>query len=259
MSEYANGAVHLDLLDGLLKQSEALDQKLRIHYPDIFADVPSSDSSTSSSTMQEIDDSFYFSSIDETDPNESVDYTYHDEKCEETEEIDEQSLQMYSLRRKYENLPADSTWDTAVNAQTYGEKRTSCSPDHYSDAELFLHAISKMANGIKDEASYATTQMEQRKRTDALLQFLPIYTALDNGSSRAKILRLLSQRNVDGKESEPDSLLVSLSQQMLHSVMQVITDAEALEDAGYRNRQEALRVAAGKAQQRVNDLRKRTY
>lgn len=259
MSEYENGAVHLDLLDGLLKQSEVLDQKLRIQYPDIFADVPSSAPSTSMSTMQEIDDSFYFSSIDDTNPNESLDYSFNDEECEGTEEIDEQNLQMYSLRQKYENLPADSTWDLAVNAQTLSEKRTSCPPDQYSDAELFLFAISKMANGIKDEASYATAQMEQRKQTDALLQFLPIYTALDNGSSRAKILRMLSQQHVDGKESEPDSLLVSLSRQMLHSVMQVITDAEALEDAGYRNRQEALRVAAGKAQQRVDDLRKRTY
>lgn len=258
MSEYANGAVHLDLLDGLLKQSEALDQKLRIQYPDIFTDIPSSDFASSLSSMQEIDESIYFIGIDENDPNKSFDYSSHDNEPEETGEFDEQSVQMYSLRRKYENLPAYSMWDAAVNAQTCFEKRTSCTLDLYSDEELFLYAISKLANGMKDEASCATAQMEQRRRADALFQFLPIYTALDNGSSRAKILRLLCQQNVVKKDSEPDSLLVSLSRQMLHSVMQIITDAEALEEAGYRNRQEALRVAADKAQRRVDDFRKRT-
>lgn len=259
MSEYVNNADQPDLLDGLLRQSEALDQKLRPHYPDIFSDVPSAPVASSAGTIHEEDESLYFSPMDETLTREASDSSCHDSEPDPVKEIDEQSLQMYALRRKYEDLPAHSLWETAMGSQTNPEKRTSCAPDALSDEELFLYAVTRLAGGIMDEATYAMAQMEHRNG-NGMLAFLPVYTALDSGYSHEKMSRLLSQPHpAFPSDSDPCAALTALSRQMLSSVVQVISDAEALQEAGYRNRQDALRAAAAKAQQRVDSLRKRTY
>ena len=48
--------------------------------------------------------------------------------------------------------------------------------------------------------------------------------------------------------------MVLLSQRMLREVMDVITEAEKLQEAGYRNRQEALQKAAQNVRQRLSRL-----
>ncbi len=250
-----NGMVDssLDMLDQLIYQAKTLNTRLAPQYPDLFANAPSA-----SIQKKEVDESRFFAPVDEGIDDDEQDYYSSSSGDDDSGiELNEDDLQIYSLRRKFCGLESFAMCDTALSSQWKPEKRTATPHSSLDDEELFMHVVSRFASGITDEAGYGIAQMEQRGLNNAMLCFLPIYTALDTGASREKIKRLSRQSSKSTGQSENDAMLIELVRGMLQSVMQIIQDAEALQAAGYRNKQEALRVAAGKAQQRAEHLTQR--
>lgn len=251
MAAPQTGEPNFDALDELLQQAEALDQQMRAAYPALYAQAEalerSSTPAPAASALRYDDD---------PDPTPAHKSTQHsilpmEDADDAASDIDEDSLQAYFLRRKFEEQPSVPAWERADAGEMIS--RSSDEPARLPDEELFLYTLTKLNAGITDDANNAMALMDRRPGMNPLLAFLPVYTAAQNGASRERISSLAARRIPSSGESAERSMVLS-SQRMLAAVMDTITEAEALQEAGYRNRQEALAVAAQNVRQRLSRL-----
>lgn len=241
-----------DALDQLLSEADSLDQHMRAAYPQIYQSVLSAQSA-SPATSFDRDDRFSFAQEEDEPPKETRSSLLPQQQEEEIlPDIDEDSLQAYFLRRKFEQLPSDPRFEHASAGDAVS--RIGDAPAQLPDEELFLYALTKLNSGVSDEALSALALMERRPGMNPLLAFLPAYTALGNGASRGRIEGLASMRVSGSSQEAPEREMVLLSQQMLAETLAVVKEAEALQESGYRNRQEALTKAAQNVRQRLSRL-----
>ena len=239
---------NFDALDELLSQTEALDAHMRSTYPAEFQAAGLSASSVKAEPPKN-KDFFAFPDADREPPRPLRSALAFEE--ETLPEIDEENLQAYFLRRQFEGLSPDARFERAPAPQTLS--RISESPAQLADEELFLYALSKLNAGQNDEAAGAMALMDRRSGTNLLLGFLPVFTAPQNGASRRRISELAA-KTLPVRGDDAQRAMVLFSQRMLIEVIDVITEAEALQEAGYRNRQEALQKAAQNVRQRLSRL-----
>lgn len=256
MSELETFEFDFGSLDNLLKQTEALENQLRNQYPEFYRDVPlnKGTSLTSGNESSKFDDNYFFSNISELDTPAPSSNKPDIENTPQSE-FDEDNLQAYLLRRKFEKISASTLYEKQTVLQWGPSAWFPEHPESLNDEELFLYALTKYAAGISDEAGNAVSLMERRQSSKSYLHFLPIYTALENNASRKRIsdLSRVTYSNLSGNEYGEE--MASISRNMLNSVIGIINEAEALQAAGYRNRQEALQKAVDIARQRVDRLR----
>lgn len=237
--------------DELLRQAEEFDQRMRADFPELYS-ASEAPVRSSAPAAQPAADRFSFYTDDGEAPQNTQNSLLPEPEEEILPDIDEDSLQAYYLRRKFEHLPSDARFEHAPAGESIS--RIGDAPAQLPDEELFLYALTKLNAGVSDEALSAIALMERRPGMNPLLAFLPAYTALGNGASRSRIEGLCTKRLSNAPSEAPEREMVLLSQQMLREVMEVITEAEALQEAGYRNRQEALQKAAQNVRQRLSRL-----
>jgi len=251
MASSGSDELNLDVLDDLLRQAEEFDQHMRADFPELYG-TDAAPVRPAAPAARPVDDRFSFFTGDEEAPKPTRSALVPEPEEEDLPDIDDDSLQAYYLRRKYEHLPSDSRFEHAPAGDTIS--RMGDAPAQLPDEELFLYALTKLNAGVSDEALSAIALMERRPGMNPLLAFLPAYTALGNGASRSRIEGLCSARLSNAPGEAPEREMVLLSQRMLREVMDVITEAEKLQEAGYRNRQEALQKAAQNVRQRLSRL-----
>ncbi len=242
-----------DALDELIRQAESLDRQMRTSHPDLFAGETPSAASFEPVFAPREELAFYTGDA-EAAPVSAPAFI---DRLPETHEddlpaIDEDDLQAYFLRRKFEQAPSSARWENAPEGERIG--RMGEAPAQMPDEELFLHALSKLCANVADEAGSALALMEKRPGMNPLLALLPAYTALSSGASRGRIDALASRRVSNAPGEAPVREAVLLSQQMLREVMDVITESEALQEQGYKSRQEALSQAAQNVRRRLARL-----
>lgn len=250
MAASQSDELNFDALDELLRQAEVLDQQIRVSYPEIYARAQAQDFAPAPAAAIGDD---YDEDFDPAPAPKSTQYSIlpMDSEDDAPSDIDEDSLQAYSLRRRFEEQPAVANWERADAGEMVS--RMGDEPVQLPDEELFLYALTKLNAGLTDEANNAMAIMDRRPGMNPLLAFLPVYTAPQCGASRERIASLVTRRiPANGEASERSMVLAS--QRMLAAMMDTITEAEALQEAGYRNRQEALTMAAQRVRQRLSSL-----
>lgn len=240
--------LNFDALDDLLRQTETLDAYMRTTYPAEYQAAGQQAASIKTEPPANMN-FFDFPEEDREAPRPLRSALAFEE--EPLPEIDEENLQAYFLRRRFEERSADERFERAPAPETVG--RMGDSPAQMTDEELFLYALTKLNAGQTDEAAGALALMDRRSGTNLLLDFLPVFTAAQNGASRRRISELV-KRTLPAQGDDSQRAMVLFSQRMLIEVIDVITEAEALQEAGYRNRQEALQKAAQNVRQRLSRL-----
>jgi len=246
----SSSELNFDALDDLLRQTETLDAHMRSTYPAEYQAAAQKASSIKAEPSVN-KDFFNFPDEDEEPPRPLRSALAFETDEDILPEIDEETLQAYFLRRRFEELSPDARFERAPAQETVS--RISDSPAQLTDEELFLYALTKLNAGQNDEAAGAMALMDRRSGTNLLLDFLPIFTAPQNGASRRRISDLAA-RTLPVRGDDAQRAMVLFSQRMLIEVIDVITEAEALQEAGYRNRQEALQKAAQNVRQRLSRL-----
>ena len=245
MSDFDSLLPDFGSLDELVGFAGTVDMHIQAQYPG-FGEEASGEEDA-----QQYDDSHFFSSVDGLDRQEAL-----PETCKEEAPLppDEDAVQMYLLRRKYEGIEASELYEQQSMPQDDANAWIPERPEDLNDEELFLYALTKYAMGIPDEAGNAVSIMEGRMQSSSLMQFLPTYVALENNSSRRHIAELCRLRSAAGEDDAGGHDMTAIAQRMLRSVKGIIDDAEALQTAGYRNRQQALQKAVETARARVQRL-----
>ena len=251
MAASQSDELNFDALDELLRQAEVLDQQIRVSYPDIYARATQEQPDAPAQAFLTPDS---YDEDDEPAPiQKSTQYSIlpSHQDDDTPPDIDEDNLQAYFLRRRFEERPPVAAWERADAGEM-----VICDteePAQLPDEELFLYALTKLGAGAMDEATNAIALMDRRPGMNPLLAFLPVYTAPQCGASRERISALITRRLPSNGEAAERSMVLS-SQRMLAAVMDTITEAERLQEAGYRKRQEALSMAAQSVRQRLSRL-----
>ena len=247
----SSNGLDFSALDNLLHEAEALDQHMRTAHPELYRMAAGQEAFSSAAQSTKQDASFdAFSDAGEAPPLRRSALAPEPEE-EILPDIDENNLQAYFLRRKFEHLNEDSRFERAPAPEAVS--RMSDAPAQLPDEELFLFALTRLSAGVSEEANAAVALMDQRPGMNPLLAFLPAYTAAQNGASRSRISDLI-KRSLPAHGDDSGREMALLSQRILVEVINVITEAEALQEAGYRNRQEALAKAAQSVRQRLSTL-----
>ena len=245
--------LNFDALDELLRQADALDQRMRVAYPDLYAKYADMEETAPIPAAPPLSGN-YDEDPEPVPAQKSTAFSVlpSDNFPDDIpEDIDEDSLQAYFLRRKFEDQPAVSSWERASAGEA--GLRISENPAQLPDDELFLYALTKLSAGVIDDANRAIALMEQRPGINPQLSFLPIYTALELGASRERIASLVNRR-VSSTDDSAERLMVLYAQRMLSDTIETIIEAETLQEQGYRNRQEALTQAAQNVRARLSRL-----
>ena len=247
--------LNFDALDELLRQADALDQEMRTAYPDLYAQFSNAEDRAPMPAPAAADHPGSYDEDPEPAPaQKSTQFSVlplEHVPVDVPDDIDEDSLQAYFLRRKFEDQPAVTAWERSSAGEA--GLRISEEPAHLPDDELFLYALTKLSAGVTDDANQAIAMMEQRPGLNPQLSFLPIYTALELGASRERIASLVNRR-VSSMENSAERNMVLYAQKMLADTIDIIVEAETLQEKGYRNRQEALSQAAQNVRARLSRL-----
>lgn len=238
-----------DILDQLLAQSEALDRTFRQQFPDLYRDEPAADRTAGAAYTE--DDVDFDDLIPDTPVQVAADLA--DDDPPPALVLDEDTLQVYRLRRKYQRQEAVSEWESAALAPGEMVTRMEERPAALADEELFLYAATCLSERREAEAGDALALMLRRQGESAALRFLPLYTSLDSGRSRQQ-LRQLTNVARSARPSDPEQAMLAAARDMVREVLDIVETAEALEEKGYRNKQEALRKAQETHQRRYERL-----
>lgn len=239
-----------DIIDQLLAQSDALDRTFRQQFPDLYRDDEEQNGTAAPGYGYDEDDTDY----DDLIPDVPVMTAAEPEDDPPPAPVlDEDTLQAYRLRRKYMQQEAVGEWESASLAQGELLTRMEERPASLGDEELFLYAATCLAERREADAGDALALMLRRQGESAALRFLPLYTALDSGRSRQQ-LRQLTNIARSARSGDTEQAMLAAARDIVREVLDVVEAAEALEEKGYRNKQEALRKAQETHQRRYDRL-----
>ena len=160
----------LQSLDDLLREAEELDREMHAAHPELYRSIEKEKPSASAHSPQR-SSSFDFPVREEEPPRPMKSALVPEPQEDILPDIDEDNLQAYFLRRKFEHLPSDLRFERASGGETVS--RMGDSPAQLPDEELFLYALTKLNAGVSDEALSAIALMERRQGMNPLVAFLP--------------------------------------------------------------------------------------
>ncbi|MBR6570615.1 MAG: hypothetical protein IKK75_09190 [Clostridia bacterium] len=238
-------------IESLFAEVQEMDRRLNEKYPVLFqtenAASPASAVARGGGESAEYDhvsaaNSAFFDEIVDDEP--------------EPEPVGMDDLQAYLLRKKFQQQPVMTDWEAAGRESQETVLRISEVAAQLSDDELFMLTATKLANRSDAEAAELMALMMIRENEAAATRFLPVYTALDSQVSRQRLNQLISRTAKAAQRMTGDEqTLMLLSGEMLTQAVDIVQQAQALIDNGYRNRQEALRKAQEQSRKRYERLR----
>ena len=162
-------------------------------------------------------------------------------------------LQAYMLQTHYGMIAANDEWDDAILNNPI--ENTALSDDEISDEYLFLQILSRVVSAPIDDVAASTIRLEQNNSGSAVGEFLPLYTCFSCGTSRER-LRQLGQIEIK-TDDRVEVEMLELLREAVNNTIHIIEEAENLQAAGYKNKQETLQAAAKNAKLLMDKLRRR--
>lgn len=236
-------------LDDLLLQGEKLAQTVEQEFPELFRNQTPAQRRVPSTS-----DAAYSGVLPAHGSTPPAQQWNPFENEQPVEEIDDNDLQTYRLRRKFFRREADARWESRTISQQNVFRPSGESVSLLSEEELFMVTLTQLADRMDEEAAKALALMLQRDEKRALNRFLPLFLGPENGMSRARMEQILTNYDPRRCASPVEQRLMACVVDMLQEMMMIVQEAEALQEQGYRNRQEVLRLAQEKSERRYRRL-----